>query len=135
MRPKNYRGHVSEWTLKKTTSAQVTQNLQFLNRITDCICHCLLKSYCQRQSPSNKVLRWALSIIQNLKFWMVWRLGQFKEVLRWGISIKGQLLSKCRFVDFNFFQKTNKNTSHSSKNEFIRLFFGRIHGLTICIWN
>ena len=26
---------------------------------------------------------------------------------------KGQLISKCLFVDFNFFQKTNKNTSQS----------------------
>ena len=31
-----------------------------------------------------------------------------------------------------FFQKTDKNTSHTSKNEFIRSFFGRILGLTIC---
>ena len=35
---------------------------------------------------------------------------------------KGQLISKA-FVVFNFFKKTNKNTSHSSKNEFICLFF------------
>ena len=35
---------------------------------------------------------------------------------------KGQLISKCLFVDFNFFQKTNKNTLHSSKNEFIHSF-------------
>ena len=48
---------------------------------------------------------------------------------------KGQLISKCLFVDFNFFQKTNKNTLQSSKNEFIRSFFGRIHGLTICFRN
>ena len=48
---------------------------------------------------------------------------------------KGQLILKCLFVDFDFFQKTNKNTSQSSKNEFISSFFGRIHGLTICFWN
>ena len=48
---------------------------------------------------------------------------------------KGQIISKCLFGVFNFFQKTNKNTSHSSKNEFIRSFFGRIHGLTICFRN
>ena len=47
------------------------------------------------------------------------------------ISYKGQMISKRLFGVFNFFQKTNKNTSHSSKNEFIRLFFGRIHGLTV----
>ena len=48
---------------------------------------------------------------------------------------KGQLISKYLFVDFNFFQKTNENTSCSSKNEFICSFFGRIHDLTICFRN
>ena len=48
---------------------------------------------------------------------------------------KGQLFWKCLFVDFNFFQKTNENTLHSSKNEFIRSNFERIHGLTICFQN
>ena len=51
------------------------------------------------------------------------------------ISTKGQLISKCIFVDFNFFQKTNENTLHSSKNEFIHSFFGKIHGLTVCFQN
>jgi hypothetical protein len=41
---------------------------------------------------------------------------------------KGQLMSKCLFGDFNFFQKTNENTSHSSKSEFVHSFFGRIRG-------
>ena len=31
---------------------------------------------------------------------------------------KGQLISKCLFGVFNFFQETNENKSHSSKNEF-----------------
>ena len=39
------------------------------------------------------------------------------------------------FGIFNFFQNMNENTSHSSKNEFIPLFLGRIHGLTICFRN
>jgi hypothetical protein len=39
---------------------------------------------------------------------------------------KGQIISKCLFGVFNFFQKTNEKKSHSSKNEFICLFFGRI---------
>ena len=51
------------------------------------------------------------------------------------ISYKGQMISKRLFGVFNFFQKTNENTSHSSKNEFISLFSGRIHGLTICFRN
>ena len=48
---------------------------------------------------------------------------------------KGQLILKCLFGGFNFFQKTNENTSHTSKNEFIRSFFGRIRGLTVCFPN
>ena len=39
------------------------------------------------------------------------------------------------FLKVELFQKTNENTLHSSKNEFIRSFFGRIHGLTICFRN
>ena len=38
------------------------------------------------------------------------------------LVIKGQVISKGFFGVFNFFQKTNENTSHSGKNEFIRLF-------------
>ena len=52
------------------------------------------------------------------------------------VNSKGQLISKCLFGVFNFFQKTNENKStmryHSSEVEFIQSFFGRIHGLTIC---
>ena len=43
-------------------------------------------------------------------------------------NAKGQLISKWLFGVFNFFQKTNKNMSHSSKNEFVHSFFGRIRG-------
>ena len=50
-------------------------------------------------------------------------------------SFKGQLISKCLFGAFNFFQTTNENTLHSSKNEFIHLFFERIQGLTVCFRN
>ena len=42
---------------------------------------------------------------------------------------KGHLISKANCQGFS--QKTNENTSHTSKNEFIRSFFGRILGLTI----
>ena len=37
----------------------------------------------------------------------------------------GQLISKCLFDVFNFFQKTNENKSTSSKVEFVPSFFGR----------
>ena len=50
-------------------------------------------------------------------------------------SIKGQLISKANQSSRGFSQKTNENTSHSSKNEFIRSFFGRILGLTVCFRN
>ena len=47
---------------------------------------------------------------------------------------RGQLISKCLFGVFNFFQKTHKNKSTwgiivYSKVKFIRLFFGRIVSL------
>ena len=48
---------------------------------------------------------------------------------------KGQIISKCLCGVLNFFQKTNKNTSHTSKNKSICSFFGRIHDLTICFRN
>ena len=47
----------------------------------------------------------------------------------------GQIISKCLFGVFNFLQKMNKNTLHTSKNELIHSFFGRIHVLTICSRN
>ena len=51
---------------------------------------------------------------------------------------KGQLISKSLFVVFNFFQKTNKNKFelryHSSKVEFVCLFFGRNVGLKKSFW-
>ena len=43
---------------------------------------------------------------------------------------KGQIISKRFFSGQGFAQKTNENTSHTSKNEFIRSFFGRILGLS-----
>ena len=37
---------------------------------------------------------------------------------------KGQLISKWFFGVVDFLQKTNKNKSHTMKNEFIHSFFG-----------
>ena len=51
------------------------------------------------------------------------------------IEILRILISKCIACVFNFFQKMNENTSHGIKNKFIRSFFGRIQGLTICFRN
>ena len=42
-----------------------------------------------------------------------------------GTLPKGQIISKRFFSGRGFSQKTNENTLHTSKNEFIRSFFGR----------
>ena len=46
-------------------------------------------------------------------------------------QFKGQLISKANQSSQGFSQKMNKNTSLTTKNEFIRSFFGRILSLTI----
>jgi len=59
----------------------------------------------------------------------------FEKTKTFCFSVKGQLISKANQSKRGFAQKTNENTSHSSKNEFIRSFFGRILGLTVCFQN
>ena len=49
-------------------------------------------------------------------------LHSFKHHIYFFLPAKGQVISKGFFGVFNFFQKTNENTSHSSKNEFILRF-------------
>ena len=44
------------------------------------------------------------------------------------ICTKGQIISKGLFGILEFSQKTNERIRHSSKNEFVRSFFGRIRG-------
>ena len=44
------------------------------------------------------------------------------------ISGKGRIISKELFGVLEFSQKTNEKIPHSSKNEFVRSFFGRIWG-------
>jgi hypothetical protein len=53
---------------------------------------------------------------------------QFKKWMKMSNS-KGQLISKCLFGVFTFFQTTNQNKSTSSKVEFVCSFFGRNVGL------
>ena len=69
-------------------------------------------------------LKWG--IIWFVDLWC-WSLNLTAKAELGGISTasKDQLISKSFFGVFNFFQKTNKNKSHSSKVEFIRSFFGR----------
>ena len=45
------------------------------------------------------------------------------------MNAKGQLISKCLFGVFTFFQKMNENKLTSSKVEFVCSFFGRNVGL------
>ena len=52
-----------------------------------------------------------------------------------GITGKGHKISKCLLGVFSFFQKTNNNMSHISKNESICSFLRTIPGLTICFRN
>ena len=54
--------------------------------------------------------------------WPQW--WSFVDVSHEGLDFKGQLISKRFFEVVVFLQKTNENNSHSSKNEFIRSFFG-----------
>ena len=42
--------------------------------------------------------------------------------------VKGQIVSKELFGVLEFSQKTNERIRHSSKNEFVRSFFGKIRG-------
>ena len=49
-------------------------------------------------------------------------------VLHVEMYVKGQIISKGLFGVLEFSQKTNERIRHSSKNEFIRSFFGRIWG-------
>jgi len=93
--------------------------------------------------------RSGLGTIEN--FWQIWD-KITKKAMTFIIAIsesdnrklckqssnKGQLISKCLFGVFNFFQKTNEDKSTwgikvVKPNSFIRVF-GRIHGLTICFW-
>ena len=52
----------------------------------------------------------------------------FEFVLMEIDPIKGQIISKGLFGVLKFSQKTNERTRLSNKNEFVRLFFGRIRG-------
>ena len=49
--------------------------------------------------------------------------------------VKGQIISKGLFGVLEFSQKTNKRIRRSSKNEFVRLFFGRIRGYQMSFRN
>ena len=68
---------------------------------------------------------------KNMKINVVWMYSNFeasqypKQSKFWKYQqSKGQLISKCIFGVFTFFQKTNENKTTSSKVEFVCLFFG-----------
>ena len=63
---------------------------------------------------------------KTTSFWMKYSTKTRKNIEN---DSKGQLISKCLFGVFTFFQKTIKKKSTSSKVEFVRSFFGRNVGL------
>ena len=56
-------------------------------------------------------------------------------VFKYLFGTKGQMISKRLFGVLEFSQITNKQIRCSSKNEFVRLFFGRIRGYQKSFWN
>ena len=87
-----------------------------------------LNSFC-----SNAILQF---IRQKFKFAATIQIFyNLQQLSKFSTISKGQLISKANQSSRGFSQKTNENTSHSSKNEFIRSFFGRILGLTVCFRN
>ena len=75
------------------------------------------------------------TIISKPCFFTGFLLAIFPIVYMLSSIIKGQLISKANCQGRGFSQKTNENTSHSSKKEFIRSFFGRILGFTVSFRN
>ena len=86
---------------------------------------------------SFKFLTQALICVKKtLKYNLLKVFKHLESILsRFWIVCKGQIISKCFFSGWGFFQKTNENTLHTSKNEFIYSFFGRIDDLTFCFRN
>ena len=70
----------------------------------------------------------------NLTTFFLHELMQHARACSYMLHAKGKLISKGSFGVFNFFQKTNENTSHSSKNEFIPSFLEDF-SLAICFRN
>ena len=91
-----------------------------LDQIFEKICMNMCKSYVSFAPPSlRRTEQW--TILANIA----------KEILKnlFRKNCKGQLISKCLFGVFTFFQTTNENKSTSSKVKFVRSFFGRNIGL------
>ena len=72
----------------------------------------------------------SMKLISDRQFTQIYLENSNKKM-----NTKGQLISKCLFGVFIFFQKTNKNKSTGSKNEFVCSFFGRNVGLEKIISN
>ena len=111
-------------------NASAAKNKHFKGKTAEKSCNIWLcnKRSCFRPVKTNSqiIQKHTLSIDKFLRL---------TELIRWfhKFSVtKGQIISKRFFSGRGFFQKTNKNTSHTSKNEFICSFFGRILGVTIC---
>ena len=66
----------------------------------------------------------SMKLISDRQFTQIYLENSNKKM-----NTKGQLISKCLFGVFIFFQKTNGNKSTSSKIEFVHSVFGRNVGL------
>ena len=125
---------------------------QFFDHPTGLICLCVIVFVKNRTYLAHYAMSWESRIwvwkhwkVQNLSSCQK-KLGQrsvqrLRDLLEKNVKkhsnifkalVKGQIISKHFFPCRGFFQKTNENTSHTSKNKFIHSFFGRILGLTIC---
>ena len=71
-----------------------------------------------------------VSAWKSIHFWNKWW-PYWKQYF----DIKGQIIFKGLFGVLEFSQKTNERIRRSSKNEFVRSFFGRIWGYQKSFWN
>ena len=77
---------------------------------------CRMEQLCRMKNSSNSIimfLGWKISLTSII---------EQDEIIH--LFAEGQIISKRFFSDRGFFQKTNEDMSHTSKNEFIHSFFG-----------
>ena len=137
--------NASEWVITRQNASERVRRRQ---NASELVKMCQNASECVRvhlrqlsaTHHKNQIMKcyweWLPSLISTL--WNIGILHYKQAKLRKDMQhsvLKGQIISKRFFPGRGFFQKTNENTSHSSKNEFICSFFGKILGLTICFRN
>ena len=109
-------------SLKVPTSLHQVQKFAALNCIFSRIKHAVLQKSCL---DSNQTKIEKISYSSSLYNQQKAQNSFFENIVNFFLGKRSDNF-ELSFGIFNFFQKTNKNTSHSSKKEFIRSFFGRI---------